>query len=118
MALGVSTVLYILVALSAVSVIGWRELGMSASPLADVATVIMGSKAGILLGFIALLSTSNTILLELVAMSRLIYGVSQKYLRLKFISAVNKMTNTPHNAIIVTSLLAVLFILWGNIGTL
>ena len=117
LALGISTLIYILVAFASISVISPEVLGQSKSPLADVATVIMGSKAGLLLAVIAILSTSNTILLELIAMSRLIYGMSQSYKKLNFLSTVNKLTNTPHFAIIATSIFVVLFMLIGKIET-
>jgi APA family basic amino acid/polyamine antiporter len=117
LALAISTVIYILVAFSSISVIGWEALGTSSSPLADVATALLGSNVGILLTIIALLSTSNTILLELVAMSRLIYGMSKSYVKLNFLSQVNKITKTPVKAIIKTTVLASLFVLIGKIDT-
>ena len=50
-------------------------------------------------------------------MSRLIYGMSQSYVKLNFLSTVNKFTNTPHFAIIATSIFVALFMLIGNIET-
>ena len=117
LALGISTLIYILVAFASISVIDPQILGQSSSPLSDVATAILGSKAGLLLAVIAVLATSNTILLELIAMSRLIYGMSQSYVKLNFLSTVNKFTNTPHFAIIATSIFVALFMLIGNIET-
>ena len=117
LALGISTLIYILVAFASISVIDPQVLGESSAPLADVATAILGSKAGLLLAVIAILSTSNTILLVLIAMSRLIYGMSQSYKKLDFLSTVNKFTNTPHFAIIATSLFVILFMLIGKIET-
>jgi len=116
-AIGISTIIYILVAISAVSVVDWKVLGSSLSPLADVASAVMGSSAGILLTIIAILSTSNTILLELIAMSRLLYGMSKDYIKLKFLSSINRYTQTPHFSILIATLLVILFILIGNIET-
>jgi len=113
----ISTVIYILVAFASVSVIGWDVLSNSDSPLALVAETVLGSKAGLTLTVIALVSTSNTILLELIAVSRMIYGMSQNYKKIDFLSEVNKITNTPHRAVILTALLIGLFVLTGNIET-
>ena len=76
LSLGISTVIYILVAIVAVSVLPWQQLAASDAPLADIANTLMGSKTGMLLAAIALFATANTVLLMLVTTTRLIYGMS------------------------------------------
>src|SRR3989304_3350330 len=72
----ISVVLYILVAISAVSVVGWEELSRSDAPLADIAFSAFGSNAFILLTIIALFATANTVLLMMLGSSRIIYGMA------------------------------------------
>jgi APA family basic amino acid/polyamine antiporter len=62
LSIAITTVLYVLVAIAAVSVVGWEELGSSDSPLADVAAVALGRRAFVGLSIIALFSTANTVL--------------------------------------------------------
>ncbi len=77
LAIAVSSVLYVLVAASALGILGSEQLGSSTSPLADVAKQQFGEIAFLILGGIALLSTGNTVLFILLATSRLIYGMAK-----------------------------------------
>jgi len=105
----ITTVIYILVAISAVSVLDWQALGASKAPLADVAKALLGQKAFVLLSIIALFSTGNTILISLVTTSRMVYGIAGKLKSIKFLTKIGKKRRTPVNAILLTSLLAVGF---------
>ena len=75
-ALGISTVLYMAVAVAAVSVIGAGALAGSSRPLADVMAHVLGGRAEGLVALIALVTTMNTSLLALTAASRLTYGMA------------------------------------------
>ena len=111
----ISTVLYVLVAVAAVSILGWQTLAASAAPLADVAAVAFGNYAFILLAVIALFSTGNTILMELIVTSRMLYGMGKEGF-VKVLGKINSKTRTPHIAIFVTAILAIIFVLIGDIG--
>jgi len=111
----ITAVLYVLVALAAVSIIGWEELNASSAPLATVAAAVLGSKAFILLGIIALFSTSNTVLITMVATSRLAYGMAKEKSLPKFLSLVHERTRTPWAAILIIMLLTFLFTVIGDI---
>lgn len=113
----ITTVIYILVAISAVSVLGWETLAASKAPLADVAAAALGSSAFLILSIIALFSTANTVLILLISTSRQIYGVCDNYPRVKFFSRINETRKTPAMAILLTMLIAVAFSLLGDIGT-
>lgn len=76
LALGISTLLYIGVAVAAVSVIGASALGASDRPLADVLDHALGGRGADVLAVIALIATTNTTLLCLTATSRLQYGMA------------------------------------------
>lgn len=111
----ISAVLYVLVALIAVSVVPWQELAASKAPLASVAAALVGSKAFLILAIVALFSTANTVLVTLVTSSRLLYGMAQRKSLPAFLSHVHQATRTPMNAILVMTLITILFTLIGNI---
>lgn len=113
----ISTVIYILVAISAVSILSWDKLATSTAPLADVAAVALGAYAFLALSIIALFSTGNTILIILIGASRQIYGICKNYKKLKKLSRVSHWRKTPHVAVTFTAAVAVAFSLIGNIGT-
>jgi APA family basic amino acid/polyamine antiporter len=75
--LAISGGLYVLVALSAVSVVGAELLGDSERPLALVIEHDWGGRAGDIVATIALASTLNTTLLVLTAASRLLYAMAR-----------------------------------------
>lgn len=75
-ALGISTLLYVLVAVAAVSVIGVDALAGSSRPLADVMAHVLGGRAEGIVAVIALMTTTNTSLLALTAASRLTFGMA------------------------------------------
>ena len=75
LALVISTVLYVLVAIVAVSVLGSSTLAMSEQPLTAVMRDAVGSSAARVIGVIALATTANTTLLASTAASRMIYSM-------------------------------------------
>ena len=112
----ITTVIYILVALSAVSILDYKTLGESKAPLADVAASVLGSKAFLALSIIALFSTGNTVLLLLVTTSRLTYGMGREYKSIKFLSKIHKKRNTPWIAILLVMLFTMAFTLFKDIN--
>src|SRR3990170_4349680 len=78
LAIAVTATLYLLVALAAVSVLGWEALSDSDAPLASVASEVLGGRAEDFIAVVALFSTANTVLLLLVAASRLIYSMAAR----------------------------------------
>jgi len=113
----ISTVIYILVAIAAVSILSWETLATSTAPLADVAAVALGAYAFLALSIIALFSTGNTVLIILIGASRQIYGICKNYKKLGTLSKVSHRRRTPYVAIFFTALVAIAFSLIGNIGT-
>ncbi len=115
LSLVISTVIYILVALSVVSVVPWEQLAESPAPLALVAESVFGPNAGLSLAIIALFSTTNTVLILLIAVSRRFYGVSKEHCLPNCLHKIHPKTRTPYYAIIATMLLAMLFASTQNI---
>jgi len=75
LALAVSTVLYIMVAVVSVSVLGPIALAAADQPLTAVMREAIGDNAATVIGLIALATTANTTLLASTAASRMIYSM-------------------------------------------
>lgn len=115
LALGISTLFYILVSLSAVSLLGWSELSQSGAPLALVAAQALGPKADLLLSLIALASTANTVLLLLLAASRAMWAMSCAGVLPMTFCVIGPKRHTPWLTIIIVGLFASLFAMMRNI---
>ena len=110
LALGISTLLYVAVAISAVSVLGVQGLASSSHPLADVARVAFGDRSGQVIAGLALLTTMNTTLLALTASSRLLYGMAQRGSLPRFLAHIDPGRRTPTRAILVSVCLSSAFV--------
>lgn len=114
----ISNILYMLVAISAVSVLDWRVLAASKAPLADVAASILGSNAGLFLSFIALAATGSTVLMITLTTSRVLYGFGEELKKLKFLTKINARTCTPVYASLVVMVLSLLFLMFKRIDVI
>jgi len=118
LALGVSTALYVLVAVTSVSVIGAEAIAGSDTPLTLVIAHNWGSRAGDIVAAIALASTTNTTLLVLTAASRLVFSMSRDGSLPQVLSSVTARGRSPYIAACVGCVVAVLFALIGGISLL
>lgn len=116
LAVGITATIYILVALASVSVLGWEELSASDAPLAHVAEQALGSSAFDVVAIIALFSTANTVLLVLVAASRLIYGMASTEALPRFLAWIHPGVRTPARAILLCLVISVGFALSGDLA--
>ncbi len=112
----ITTILYILVAVSAISVLGWENLSNSKAPLAEVAAKALGSEAFLVLSVIALFSTANTVLLLLLSTSRIVYGMASSGSLPKILSHISKTRKTPVIATFVVCLLAAIPVFLNDIS--
>ena len=115
LAILISSILYILVSISAVSLLPASQLSYSDSPLADAAAESLGHGAFILVAVIALFSTSNTVLLSLLTSSRMVYGMAKERSLPQALSHVHAKTRAPHVAVWTVMALAILFVVIGKI---
>lgn len=111
----ISGILYILVSLSVVRVVNWEELASSAAPIALVAERGLGSEAHILLLSIALFAITNTVLITLVAGSRIFYGMAKEKVFPSILEKIHFKTKTPWIAVILILIISILFTLVGDI---
>jgi APA family basic amino acid/polyamine antiporter len=111
----ISTIIYISVAIAAVSVVGWQALSTSEAPLALVAQTAFGAKAFFVLAITALFATFNTVLVTLIATSRMLYGMAENHGLPKILSQVHKRFKTPWLAVVITGIASAAFVLVGKI---
>jgi APA family basic amino acid/polyamine antiporter len=114
--LAICTTLYILVSLSAVSVVGWEGLATSDAPFTAVAIAAWGETGAAAISIIALFATANTVLLLLLASSRISYSMARSGTLPKILSRVHRTRRTPYMAILGVSLASLLFLFAGDIG--
>ncbi|MBI2579131.1 MAG: amino acid permease [Candidatus Aenigmarchaeota archaeon] len=112
-AIVVSTVLYILVALSAVNILGWERLAASKAPLTEaVSSVIPNSD--FMFSLIALFATANTALILLIVGSRILYGMSSDRSMPEMFSVIGKR-GTPYFSVAAVALASMAVTSVGNI---
>lgn len=111
----ISAALYMLVGISAVSVVGVDALASSDRPLALVMEEDWGNRASDIVSFIALAATANTTLLVLTAASRLLYAMARSGALPAFLSRLGR-AQSPYAGALVAFAAAVAFASLGDIG--
>ena len=114
LALGLSTALYVAVAIGAVSVLGADALAASPRPLADVMAHVLGDRGATLVAAIAVLTTTNTTLLALTAASRVTYGMAKAGAMPQPFAIVHQGRQTPIRAIVAVGGIATAFAAVGD----
>lgn len=98
----ITTAIYIAIAISAVALAGWEELSLSEAPLALAAEKAFGKTGVTILSAIALFATSNTVLMMLVAGSRIMFGMARYRALPAALGRVHPVAKTPWIAIVTT----------------
>jgi amino acid transporter len=115
--LGVTTVLYVLVALSAIALATPAELASSAAPLATAVAKVWPSGA-VLLSAIALFATANTVLITLIATSRLAFAMAREGDLPDDVARLLPERRTPWIAALLAFAISALLLPIGQIGLL
>jgi APA family basic amino acid/polyamine antiporter len=105
--IAITTGIYILVAVSAVALVGWERLSSSGAPLALAAEEAFGKPGVFALSTIALFATSNTVLMMLVSASRIMYGMSKGNSLPSYFSKIHQSTGTPWVSVLFTMAIAI-----------
>jgi len=113
-AMVIGALIYVAVAITAVSVVPWQELAEAAGPLTEVMARAAPSIAPWVFAGVTLFAVANTALVNYVTSSRLVYGMARQGLLPRALGSIHQGTRTPHLASIV--LLAILLPL-GLFGT-
>ncbi|MBI2005546.1 MAG: amino acid permease [Candidatus Aenigmarchaeota archaeon] len=116
LAVAITTIIYILTSIAAVTLADANELSASKSPLAlAVSKTFLGDKAFTFLSYVALFATANTVLVIMIVGARMMYGMSRGGSMPRILGVVHKVRRTPHIAIVVFMLFAMLFVFFGEI---
>ena len=116
LALAISVILYVLVALSVVSVLEWQQLAVSNAPFADVVAGTLGPDAAVIIAIVALFATANTALMSMYASSRILYGMAGSSDLTARLALVHPVRRTPWIAILVCGVLSLMLIFAGDIA--
>jgi amino acid transporter len=118
LAMCMATLIYLAVAITAVSVVPWRELAAAPAPL----SAVMAKAAPWFpnFGFIAItiFAVANTALINFIMGSRLIYGMARQGLLPSKLGAVHPTRRTPHIAIACLLAVVITLAFLGDISQL
>ncbi|MBX9702172.1 MAG: amino acid permease [Acetobacteraceae bacterium] len=114
----VATVLYMAVAVTAVSVVPWRELATVPGPLAEVMSRAAPWLPGWVYVAITVFAVANTALLNYVTASRLALGMARHGLLPAALARVHPRTRTPHVAVAALLVVVLALMLAGDITAL
>lgn len=117
-ALGIVTLLYLAISITAVSVVDSATLAEAPAPLAAITAVAAPWLPGWVYKFITLFAVANTVLINYVMGSRLLYGMSRQGLLPAPLGRVHSARRTPHVAILTLLCLVVVLSLLGGVGDL
>lgn len=117
-ALLVTSAIYMLISIIAVSVVPAAELALSGQPLVDVVARVAPWFPRPAFSLIALFAVANTALLNFIMGSRLLYGMSKHGLFPKLFSRVHPRRHTPHRTILLVSAILLILAFVGDISSL
>jgi amino acid transporter len=118
LAMALAAVIYIAVAITAVSVVPWQELAEAPGPITEVVARAAPLIPPIVFTAITLFAVTNTALVNYVTASRLIYGMACQGLLPQALGAVHAGRRTPHLAIAALFLVLAPLALIGTIAEL
>lgn len=113
----VSTSLYIFITIISIIAIDPQTLAKSSAPLADVYQTLTKNEP-IILSFIGMFAVINGALIQIIMVSRLLYGMGMNDWIPKVFTTLNQTTRTPIFATVFASLTVLIFTLWLPIITL
>ncbi|GAB4330745.1 MAG: APC family permease [Dehalococcoidia bacterium] len=111
-----ATAVYVTVAVASVGSIGAEALGEASAPLATVAAIVLGARAGDFLALFGMAAAGNTALLLIMACCRRIYGMASTGAIPPGFARVSGTTRVPVAGLLIVGGIASLMALWGDIG--
>ena len=118
MALVLTVVIYMSVAISAVSVVPWQELAAANAPLAEVVARAAPWFPAWVFIVITVFAVANTGLINYITTSRLFFGMARDGHLPPILARVHPVRRTPHVAIALIFALIAILILAGDISEL
>ena len=102
LALGISTVIYLLVSFVAVGLAGAPALAQSGSPLADAIGSTGSSGAVLVISLGAMIATASVLLTTIMGISRIVFSMARSQDLPALFERIHPRFNTPHYAIVIT----------------
>jgi APA family basic amino acid/polyamine antiporter len=118
LAMVAAAILYIAVAITAVSVVPWTELAAAPGPITEVVTRAAPALPPAIFTAVTLFAVANTALVNYVTASRLIYGMARQGLLPRRLANVHEARRTPHIAVAALFLVLAPLALLGTITEL
>lgn len=102
----ITGVIYVLVSISAVTLVAPEQLGEGETPLLKVVQAGAPNFPLWIFGFITMFAVANSALINMLMASRLVYGMSREHVLPPILGKVHASRRTPYIAIAFTTLLA------------
>ncbi len=102
----ITGLIYVLVSISAITLVPAAELGEGDTPLLKVVEAGAPNFPIGVFGVITMFAVANSALINMLMASRLVYGMSREHVLPGVLGKVNRTRRTPHVAILFTTLLA------------
>jgi APA family basic amino acid/polyamine antiporter len=118
LALAVVTVLYISIAVTAVSVVDYRDFTQPGAPLSKIANRAAPWLPARTFDYITMFAVANSMLINYIMGSRLLYGMARHGLLPAVLGRVHPKRRTPHVAIFTLLALIVVLALAGDVSAL
>ncbi|MGD9842138.1 MAG: APC family permease [Steroidobacteraceae bacterium] len=113
-----ATVLYLLIAVTAVSVVHWDVLAAAPAPLGAVMERAAPWMPSVVYTVVTIFAVANTALINFVMGSRLIFGMSRQGLLPKVLAKIHPTRNTPHIAAVAIFVVASILLFFGDVSQL
>jgi APA family basic amino acid/polyamine antiporter len=113
-----ATVLYLLIAITAVSVVHWDVLAAAPAPLGAVMQRAAPWIPAVVYTVITIFAVANTALINFVMGSRLIYGMARQGLLPRVLTRIHPTRNTPYVAAIAIFVIASIMLFLGDVSQL
>jgi APA family basic amino acid/polyamine antiporter len=114
LALGISTVIYLLTSFVAVGLTGYVNLSASGSPLAEAIGVTGNRLAVSLISVGAIMATASVLLTTILGVSRVMFAMARNEDVPKFLCNIHSKFKTPYYAVAVTGSLMILAIIFTD----
>jgi len=112
----ITTILYCLTALSVVSIAPYNDIANSDAPLNFVASTVLGPVGGLIMTFIALFATANTVLIMLIVTSRMMYGMARDKALPEGLAKISPKHRIPTLSVFLTMILTIIPVFFGDIS--
>lgn len=116
-AITVTTLLYILISIISIAVLGVEKLSRSQAPLAEVYEATIGTDSSIL-RVIGMMAIINGVLIQILMVSRLLYGMAREKWLPEFLTYVHPTTHTPMISTLLSASIILVLVLFFPIETL